>query len=119
MANIIQVTTFSGQDGAKQLAELNVRRCDSVIYCKTLAEAMCYREMIDSFSDGRKGVDHLQGIIAICLDPTSTAIDGMHLISKKIPDYIKSSYPFQFRAKKVGENNLNTFFSNIIYPFFF
>ena len=109
MAHIIKLTRFSGDDGAKQLADLNIRRCDSVIYCKTLAEAMCYREMIDSFSDCHKGVDHLQGIIAICLDPTSTAIDGMHLISKKIPDYIKSSYPFQFRAKTIGENNLNAF----------
>ena len=109
MAHIIKLTRFSGDDGAKQLADLNIRRCDSVIYCKTLAEAMCYREMIDSFSDCHKGVDHLQGIIAICLDPTSTAIDGMHLISKKIPDYIKSSYPFQFRAKTVGENKLNAF----------
>ena len=108
MAKIIKLTRFSGDDGAKQLADLNIPRCDSVIYCKTPAEAFCYREMIDLFSDGRKGVDHLHGIIAICVDPTSTAIDGMHLISQKTPDYIKSSYPFPFNAKKNGfENNLD------------
>ena len=74
MANIIQVTTFSGQDGAKQLAELNVRRCDSVIYCKTNAEANCYRAIIAHYGGGHKGVNHLQGIIAICVEPSSTMI---------------------------------------------
>ena len=58
--------------------------------------------IIDQFSNARKGVDHLYGIIAICVDPTSTAIEGMHLISQRIPSYIKSSYPFQLRAKKIG-----------------
>ena len=109
MAQIIQLTTFSGHDGAKQLADLKVRRCDSVIYCKTQAEANCYRVMIDHFSDGRKGVDHLYGIIAICVDPTSTAIEGMHLISQRIPSYIKSSYPFQLQAKKIGAERQSQF----------
>lgn len=104
MATIIQVTTFSGQDGAKQLAELNARRCDSVIYCKTNAEANCYRAIISHYAGGRKGVDHLQGIIAICVDPSSTTIEGLHLISQRIPSHIKSTYPFQFQAKKVGED---------------
>lgn len=104
MATIIQVTTFSGQDGAKQLAELNARRCDSVIYCKTNAEAICYRAIISHYAGGRKGVDHLQGIIAICVDPSSTTIEGLHLISQRIPSHIKSTYPFQFQAKKVGED---------------
>lgn len=104
MATIIQVTTFSGQDGAKQLAELNVRRCDSVIYCKTNAEANCYRAIIAHYGGGRKGVNHLQGIIAICVDPSSTTIEGLHLISQRIPSHIKSTYPFQFQAKKVGED---------------
>ena len=102
MAQIIQLTTFSGYDGAKQLADLKVRRCDSVIYCKTQAEANCYRVIIDHFSGASKGVDHLYGIIAICVDPTSTVIEGMHLISQRIPSYIKSSYPFQLQAKKIG-----------------
>ena len=104
MANIIQVTTFSGQDGAKQLAELNVRRCDSVIYCKTNAEANCYRAIIAHYGGGHKGVNHLQGIIAICVDPSSTMIEGLHLISQHIPSHIKSTYPFRFQAKKVGED---------------
>ena len=104
MTNIIQVTTFSGQDGAKQLAELKVRRCDSVIYCKSKAEANCYRMIISQYAGGRKGVDHLYGIIAICVDPSSTAIEGLHLISQKIPSYVKSTYPFRFQAKKVGED---------------
>lgn len=102
MAQIIQLTTFSGYDGAKQLADLKVRRCDSVVYCKSQAEANCYRVMIEHFTGGRKGVDHLYGIIAICVDPTSTVIEGMHLISQKIPSHIKSSYPFQLQAKKIG-----------------
>lgn len=104
MDNIIQVTTFSGQDGAKQLAELKVCRCDSVIYCKTKAEANCYRAIIAHYAGGRKGVDHLYGTIAICVDPSSKAIEGLHLISQRIPSHIKSSYPFQFQAKKVGED---------------
>lgn len=104
MATIIQVTTFSGQDGAKQLAELNVRRCDSVIYCKTNAEANCYRAIIAHYAGGHKGVNHLQGIIAICVDPSLTTIEGLHLISQRIPSHIKSTYPFQFQAKKVGED---------------
>lgn len=103
MAQIIQLTTFSGDDGAKQLADFKVRRCDSVIYCKTQAEANCYRVMIEHFAGGRKGVDHLYGVIAICVDPSSTMIEGMHLISQRIPSHIKSSYPFQLQAKKIGE----------------
>lgn len=102
MAQIIQLTTFSGQEASKQLADLKIRRCDAVIYCKTQAEANCYRVMIEQFSGGRKGVDHLYGVIAVCVDPTSTAIEGMHLISQKIPSHIKSSYPFQLQAKKIG-----------------
>ena len=109
MAQIIQLTTFSGHDGAKQLADLKVRRCDSVIYCKTQAEANCYRVIINQFSDARKGVDHLYGIIAICVDPTSTAIEGMHLISQRLPSYIKSSYPFQLQAKKIGAERQSEF----------
>ena len=109
MAQIIQLTTFSGHDGAKQLADLKVRRCDSVIYCKTQAEANCYRVIIDHFSGASKGVDHLYGIIAICVDPTSTAIEGMHLISQRIPSYIKSSYPFQLQAKKIGAERQSQF----------
>ena len=112
MANIIQVTTFSGQDGAKQLAELNVRRCDSVIYCKTNAEANCYCAIIAHYAGGRKGVDHLYGTIAICVDPSSTAIEGLHLISQRIPSHIKSTYPFQFQAKKVGEDVLERFLAS-------
>ena len=112
MANIIQVTTFSGQDGAKQLAELKVRRCDSVIYCKTNAEANCYRAIIAHYAGGRKGVDHLYGTIAICVDPSSTAIEGLHLISQRIPSHIKSTYPFQFQAKKVGEDVLERFLTS-------
>ena len=109
MAQIIQLTTFSGHDGAKQLADLKVRRCDSVIYCKTQAEANCYRVIIDHFSGASKGVDHLYGIIAICVDPTSTAIEGMHLISQRIPSHIKSSYPFQLQAKKIGAERQSQF----------
>lgn len=112
MTNIIQVTTFSGQDGAKQLAELNVRRCDSVIYCKTNAEANCYRAIIARYAEGRKGVDHLYGTIAICVDPSSTVIEGLHLISQRIPTYVKSTYPFQFQAKKVGEDVLERFLTS-------
>ena len=112
MANIIHVTTFSGQDGAKQLAELKVRRCDSVIYCKTNAEANCYRAIIAHYAGGRKGVDHLYGTIAICVDPSSTAIEGLHLISQRIPSHIKSTYPFQFQAKKVGEDVLERFLTS-------
>lgn len=112
MANIIQVTTFSGQDGAKQLAEHNVRRCDSVIYCKTNAEANCYRAIIAHYAGGRKGVDHLYGTIAICVDPSSTVIEGLHLISRGIPTYVKSTYPFQFQAKKVGEDVLERFLAS-------
>lgn len=109
MAQIIQLTTFSGHDGAKQLADLKVRRCDSVIYCKTQAEANCYRVIIDHYSEVRKGVDHLYGVIAICVDPTSTAIEGMHLISQRIPSHIKSSYPFQLQAKKIGAERQSQF----------
>lgn len=109
MAQIIQLTTFSGHDGAKQLADLKVRRCDSVIYCKTQAEANCYRVIIDQYSEVRKGVDHLYGIIAICVDPTSTAIEGMHLISQRLPSHIKSSYPFQLQAKKIGAERQSQF----------
>ena len=112
MANIIQVTTFSGDEGSKQLAELNVRRCDSVIYCKTNAEANCYRAIIAHYAGGRKGVDHLYGTIAICVDPSSTAIEGLHLISRSIPTYVKSTYPFQFQAKKVGEDALERFLTS-------
>ena len=112
MANIIQVTTFSGQDGAKQLAEHNVRRCDSVIYCKTNAEANCYRAIIAHYAGGRKGVDHLYGTIAICVDPSSTVIEGLHLILRGIPTYVKSTYPFQFQAKKVGEDVLERFLTS-------
>ena len=109
MAQIIQLTTFSGHDGAKQLADHDVRRCNSVIYCKSQAEATCYRAIIEFFGKGRRGVDHLKGIIAICVDPASTMIEGMHLISQKIPSYIKSSYPFQLQAKKIGEEKLANF----------
>ena len=109
MAQIIQLTTFSGYDGAKQLADLKVRRCDSVIYCKTQAEANCYRVIIERFSDVRKGVDHLYGIIAICVDPSLTMIEGMHLISHRIPSHIKSSYPFQLQAKKIGAERQSQF----------
>lgn len=109
MAQIIQLTTFSGYDGAKQLADLKVRRCDSVVYCKTQAEANCYRVMIEHFTGGRKGVDHLYGIIAICVDPSLTMIEGMHLISQRIPSHIKSSYPFQLQAKKIGEYRQSQF----------
>ena len=112
MTNIIQVTTFSGQDGAKQLASLNVRRCDSVIYCKTNAEANCYRAIIAHYAGGRKGVDHLYGTIAICVDPSSTVIEGLHLISRGIPTYVKSTYPFQLQAKKVGEDVLERFLAS-------
>lgn len=112
MANTIQVTAFSGQDGAKQLAELKVRRCDSVIYCKTNAEANCYRAIIARYAGGRKGVDHLYGTIAICVDPSSKAIEGLHLISQRIPSYVKSTYPFQFQAKKVGEDVLERFLTS-------
>lgn len=109
MAQIIQLTTFSGYDGAKQMADLKVRRCDSVVYCKSQAEANCYRVMIEHFTGGRKGVDHLYGTIAICVDPSSTMIEGMHLISQRIPSHIKSSYPFQLQAKKIGEEKQATF----------
>ena len=109
MAQIIQLTTFSGYDGAKQLADLKVRRCDSVVYCKSQAEANCYRVMIEHFTGGRKGVDHLYGTIAICVDQSSTMIEGMHLISQRIPSHIKSSYPFQLQAKKIGEEKQATF----------
>lgn len=109
MAKIIQLTSFSGQDGAKQLANHKVRRCDSVIYCKSEAEANCYRAMIEHFEECRKGVDHLYGIIAICVDPTSTMIGGMHLISQRIPNNIKSSWPFQLQAKKIGKENQAAF----------
>lgn len=109
MSQIIQLTAFSGYDGAKQLADHDVRRCNSVIYCKSQAEATCYRAIIEFFGKGRRGVDHLKGIIAICVDPASTMIEGMHLISQKIPSYIKSSYPFQLQAKKIGEEKLANF----------
>lgn len=103
MGRIIQLTKFSGQDGANQLANYKIYRCDSVVYCKSQAEATCYRAMIEHFGEGRKGVDHLYGTIAICVDPSSTMIEGMHLISIRIPSHIKSSYPFQLQAKKIGE----------------
>lgn len=103
MSRIIQLTTFSGDEAAKQLADLGVKRCDSVIYCKTQAEANCYRAMIGHFDGCRNGVDHLYGIIVICVDPSSTMIEGMHLISQRLPSNIKTSYPFQLQAKKIGE----------------
>lgn len=103
MAKIIRLTTFSGNEAAEQLAALKVYRCDTVIYCKTEAEAKCYCNLIDCFSYSGKGVDHLHGIIAICVDPSSTKIEGMHLISQRLPTHIKSSYPFQLKVKKIGE----------------
>ena len=105
MQKIIQLTTFTVADGGKQLANNKCSRCDSVIYCKTKAEAFCYNKMIEHFSKSRKGVDHLQGIIVICVDPSSTMIEGMHLVSKGIPNHIKSSYPFLLQAKLIGKEN--------------
>lgn len=91
-------------DLAKILADNNIKYCSSVIYCKSEAEANVYSEMIMHFAKGvRKGVDHLYGIIALCIDPDSTKIAGMHLLSYKIPNNVKSSYPFQLQAKKIGK----------------
>ena len=106
---IIQFTKFFGNECAKQMADLNISRCDSVIYCKTQAEANCYSAIIEHFSKSSKGVDHLQGIIVICVDPSSTMIEGMHLVSKSIPDHIKSSYPFLLQAKLIGKERQEKF----------
>ena len=106
---IIQFTKFSGDECAKQMADLNISRCDSVIYCKTQAEANCYRAIIEHFSKSSKGVDHLQGIIVICVDPASTMIEGMHLITQSIPDNIKQSYPFLLQAKLIGKERQEKF----------
>lgn len=99
----IQLTSFSGNEGAKQLAAAKARRCDAVIYCKTQAEAICYHKMIEHFVGNSKGIDHLYGVIAVCVDPTTTMIEGMHLISQRIPDNVRSSYPFQLQANKIGK----------------
>ena len=93
----------STDDLAKTLADNNIQYCNSVIYCKSEAEANVYYEMIIRFADGIKGVDHLYGNIALCIDPDSTKIAGMHLLSYKIPNNVKSSYPFQLQAKKIGQ----------------
>ncbi len=93
----------STDDLAKILADNNTKYCNSVIYCKSEAEANVYSEMIIRFADGIKGVDHLYGNIALCIDPESTKIAGMHLLSYKIPNNVKSSYPFQLQAKKIGQ----------------
>lgn len=93
----------STDDLAKTLADNNIKYCSSVIYCKSEAEANVYYEMITRFAEGVKGVDHLYGNIAICIDPDLTKIAGMHLLSYKIPNNVKSSYPFQLQAKKIGQ----------------
>ena len=93
----------STDDLAKTLADNNIKYCSSVIYCKSEAEANVYFEMITRFAEGVKGVDHLYGNIAICIDPDLTKIAGMHLLSFKMPNNIKSSYPFQLQAKKIGQ----------------
>ena len=93
----------STDDLAKTLADNNIKYCNSVIYCKSEAEANVYSEMIMHFGNGVKGVDHLYGNIVICIDPDLTKIAGMHLLSYKIPNNIKSSYPFQLQAKKIGK----------------
>ena len=93
----------STDDLAKTLADNNIKYCSSVIYCKSEAEANVYYEMITRFAEGVKGVDHLYGNIAICIDPDLTKIAGMHLLSFKMPNNIKSSYPFQLQAKKIGQ----------------
>lgn len=93
----------STDDLAKTLADNNIKYCSSVIYCKSEAEANVYSEMIMRFGNGVKGVDHLYGNIAICIDPDLTKIAGMHLLSFKMPNNIKSSYPFQLQAKKIGK----------------
>lgn len=93
----------STDDLAKTLADNNIKYCNSVIYCKSEAEANVYSEMIIRFAEGVKGVDHLWGNIALCIDPDSTKIAGMHLLSCKIPNNVKSSYPFQLQAKKIGQ----------------
>lgn len=90
-------------DLAKTLADNNIKYCNSVIYCKSEAEANVYYEIIIRFANGVKGVDHLYGNIALCIDPDSTKIAGMHLLSFKMPNNIKSSYPFQLQAKKIGQ----------------
>ena len=90
-------------DLAKTLADNNIKYCNSVIYCKSEAEANVYSEMIMRFGNGVKGVDHLYGNIAICIDPDLTKIAGMHLLSFKMSNNIKSSYPFQLQAKKIGK----------------
>lgn len=99
----IQLTSFSGFEGAKQLAAVKARRCDAVIYCKTQAEAFCYNKLIEHFLRSGKGTDHLYGVIAICVDQTTSMIEGMHLISQRIPDTVRTSYPFQLQAKKIGK----------------
>lgn len=101
MAKIIKYK--STDDLAKTLADNNIKYCSSVIYCKSEAEANVYYEMITRFAEGVKGVDHLYGNIAICIDPDLTKIAGMHLLSFKMPNNIKSSYPFQLQAKKIGQ----------------
>lgn len=101
MAKIIKYK--STDDLAKTLADNNIKYCSSVIYCKSEAEANVYFEMITRFAEGVKGVDHLYGNIALCIDPESTKIAGMHLLSFKIPNNVKSSYPFQLQAKKIGQ----------------
>ena len=106
---IIEFTKFSGDEGAKQMADLNVRSCDSVIYCKTQAEANCYRAIIEYFQGNRRGVDHFCGVIAICVDPASTMIEGMHLLRQSIPYNIKQSYPFQLQANKIGKERQEKF----------
>ena len=93
----------STDDLAKVLADNNIKYCNSVIYCKSEAEANVYSEMIMRFAGGVKGVEHLCGNIAICIDPDSTKIAGMHLLAYKMPNNIKSSYPFQLQAKKIGQ----------------
>ena len=93
----------STDDLAKTLADNNTKYCNSVIYCKSEAEANVYSEMITRFAEGVKGVEHLWGNIAICIDPNSTKIAGMHLLAYKMPNNIKSSYPFQLQAKKIGK----------------
>ena len=99
----IQLTSFSGNEGAKQLAAAKARRCDAVIYCKTQAEAICYNKIINHFVGNSKGIDHFYGVIGICVDPTTTMIEGMHLISQRIPDNVRTSYPFQLQANKIGK----------------
>ena len=91
-------------DLAKTLADNNIKYCNSVIYCKSEAEANVYYEMIIRFADSPRGVAHLCGNIAICIDPASTKIAGMHLLAyRMLNNSIKTSYPFQLQAKKIGK----------------